>query len=301
MRYATGTAFRTALETHLRARAMQTGLQIPRLRRAVSYDRLLARLLIAAPDRWVLKGALALEFRIGRGARPTKDMDLGRHDDPAAATADMKAVGLLDLDDYFTFEIIETTKLAALPAATAVRYQVRAALGGRTFEQFVVDVGFGGTLGWTPDPLPVPALLVFAGIAAVEVPTIPLELHVAEKLHAYTRGYSDGTIQSTRVKDMVDLVLIAGHAPFQARMLRAALSGVFAGRNLQPLLSSVPAPPRAWVVPYARMAREVGIDTDVRAGHARVAAFLDPVLAAESPTGRWDQVAQRWITEGEGD
>ena len=146
MRYTTGNAFRTALETHLRARATRTGIQIPRLRRTVSYERLLARLLITAPDRWMLKGALALDFRLGGGARPTKDMDLGRHDDPAAATADMTTAGLLALDDHFSFEIIETTKLAALPAATAVRYQVRAELGGRTFEQLVVDVGFSATL-----------------------------------------------------------------------------------------------------------------------------------------------------------
>jgi hypothetical protein len=31
-----------------------------------------------APDRWVLKGALALDFWLGGASRSTKDIDLGR-------------------------------------------------------------------------------------------------------------------------------------------------------------------------------------------------------------------------------
>lgn len=42
---------------------------------------------------------------------------------------------------------------------------------------------------------------------------------MAEKLHAYTRGSGDGTIISTRVKDLVDLVLIAELASFDADRL----------------------------------------------------------------------------------
>lgn len=91
MRYATATAFRAALETRLKAQARDTGFPLVRLRKAVVFERLLARLLVAAPERWVLKGGLALEFRFGRHARTTKDMDLGRQDDIASATADFIA------------------------------------------------------------------------------------------------------------------------------------------------------------------------------------------------------------------
>ena len=59
-----------------------------RLRKAVVFDRLLARLVAAAGDRWVLKGALAPDYRLGPGTRTTKDVDLGRRDDEEAATAD---------------------------------------------------------------------------------------------------------------------------------------------------------------------------------------------------------------------
>ena len=35
------------------------------------------------------------------------------------------------------------------------------------------------------------------------------EVQIAEKVHAYTRGYGQSGIASTRVKDLVDLALIA--------------------------------------------------------------------------------------------
>ena len=97
MRYATANAFRTALEARLLARARETGVSIVRLRKTVVFDRLLARLLVVAPGRWHLKGALALDFRLGPGTRATKDMDLGRADDEAATTADFRAAQAVDL------------------------------------------------------------------------------------------------------------------------------------------------------------------------------------------------------------
>jgi hypothetical protein len=44
MRYQTGTAFRRALETRLADRARNDGVSIQRLRQAVAFERLLARL-----------------------------------------------------------------------------------------------------------------------------------------------------------------------------------------------------------------------------------------------------------------
>jgi hypothetical protein len=61
-----------------------------------------------APDRWVLKGALALDFRLGGASRSTKDIDLRRDDDEAAAVEDIAAAQRLRLDDFFTFTASRT-------------------------------------------------------------------------------------------------------------------------------------------------------------------------------------------------
>jgi ABC-type uncharacterized transport system substrate-binding protein len=49
--YTSAAAFRQALEAHLRHYAQQHGLSLIRLRKAVTFERLLARLLVVAPDR----------------------------------------------------------------------------------------------------------------------------------------------------------------------------------------------------------------------------------------------------------
>ena len=69
MKYKTPSAFRAALEQRLRDTSKRTGLPISRLRKAVVFESLLARLIRTAKGRWVLKGAVALEFRTGTRAR----------------------------------------------------------------------------------------------------------------------------------------------------------------------------------------------------------------------------------------
>ncbi len=78
MRYASAGAFRRALETRLAAQARETGRSLVRLRKEVAFDRFLARMFAVAPDGWVLKGALALDYRFGDRARTTKDIDLAK-------------------------------------------------------------------------------------------------------------------------------------------------------------------------------------------------------------------------------
>ncbi len=112
-----------------------------RLRKLVVFDRLMARLVVVAPNRWVVKGA-ALLFRLGARSRTTKNLDLGRQDNEEAATADFLAAQSLDLGDYFTFVIERTGKLDAMLEGVTVRYHVVAELGGRVFEDVTVDVGF---------------------------------------------------------------------------------------------------------------------------------------------------------------
>ena len=71
MKYRTDIAFRTALERRLLTHSQMTGLALTRLRKLVAFERLLARLLVVAPDRWLLKGGLALDFRLAERARAT--------------------------------------------------------------------------------------------------------------------------------------------------------------------------------------------------------------------------------------
>jgi hypothetical protein len=227
VRYATATAFRTALEARLLAHSPATRLSLDRLRKQVVFERILARLLVVAPDRWILKGGFAPDVRLGTHARPTKDVDLSRHDDVEHATADMVAAQSTDVGDYFQFVVERTEALDDLLEGAAVRYRVNASLAGRRFEQVVVDIGFGDPFLQEPDMLSGTGLLEFADVQSPRVPAIPLTQHVAEKVHAYARVYGQMGRPSTRVKDLVDLVLIGTDESFQAADLERALEATY--------------------------------------------------------------------------
>lgn len=286
MRYATASAFRTALEQRLLTAARQTNVPVVRLRKLVVFERLLARLIVVSQGRWILKGALALDFRLSSGFRTTQDMDLVRSDDEGSATADFIAAQVVDLQDHFSFVVQRTARLDAATEGAAVRYHAHAELAGRTFEDVIVDVGFGDPLVTAPDLVTGPGLLGFAGIDPIEVPVLPVEQQIAEKVHAYTRQYIGGR-HSSRVKDLVDLVLIRSHVALQARSLRFALLTVFEHRGSHRLPAKLPLPPPEWGPPYRKMASLVGLSPELWDGHRLAAAFLDPVLDGSVSDGAY--------------
>jgi predicted nucleotidyltransferase component of viral defense system len=293
VRYETAKAFRTALEQRLKNEAQATGIVLLRLRKRVAFERFLARLATSESSGWVLKGAFALELRLGLRARTTKDIDLGRADDEEAATEHLEAATHVDLGDFFVFEVRRTPALDAATRFHAVRYTARADLDGRRFEQFPVDVAFSEATPIQAEPLLGANSLEFADVAALQLPVVSLEQHVAEKLHAYTGAFGRNQRESTRVKDLVDLVLIGESSEFDATHLHQALATTFAQRGRQPLPNAFPSPQSSWARPYAVLAREVGIAIDIEVGHTAAARLLDPVLRSEAG-GHWDPEAQRW-------
>ena len=73
MKYKTSAAFRQALDARIQSTNENTGMPLSRLRKLVAFDRFLVRLFHDQPDDWVLKGGFALQLRLGKRARTTKD------------------------------------------------------------------------------------------------------------------------------------------------------------------------------------------------------------------------------------
>ncbi len=293
MSYPDAASFRDALEQRLKNQAADTGLGLARLRKRVAFEAFLRRLLIAAPGGWVLKGALALDFRLNTPTRPTKDIDLGRDDNEDAAIQDILTAQELVLDDFFTFAARRTRELDDIDEFTAIRFHLTAQLGGRTFEQFLLDIGFIDSITYQPDTVQSPGLLAFAGISPLRLPAIPIEQHLAEKIHAYTGSYGKDGRTSTRPKDLVDILLIERSTPLTASSLRAALERTFHERQRHPLPDKLPPPPNNWTDPYRQLAESVGIEADLATAYERARAFLDPVLGNNSAS-RWDPNDRAW-------
>jgi hypothetical protein len=292
MNYTSGRAFRQALETRLRQQSQQTATPLVRLRKLVAFDRLLARLALSQPESWLLKGGLALQLRLAEKARLTKDVDLLLCQPLADSRTLLQRGTSVDLGDWFTFEVAGATPAPEHTRATVRRFPVRSLLDGRTFEDFHVDVGVGDPVIGAADMLDMPPVLAFAGLEATAFPAYPLTQHIAEKVHAYTLPHPSG--EGTRVRDLVDLLLIAGHASFQLSLLRQAMAATFTSRQTHVIPDLLPEPPEGWRVPFRELAREVGLAwSDLTLGFAAAAVFLDPVLRSEDG-GTWEPSSWTW-------
>jgi hypothetical protein len=265
-------------------------MALTRLRKMVAFDRYLARLLINQPGHWVLKGGLALQLRLGAVSRTTKDIDVLLLDSRQDIPMLLRHAGAVELEDWFSFEVGNTE--VGPDELGGKRYPLRAILDSRPFEIFHIDVGVGDPLIEAPDQLVTPELLTFADIQPTIIPCYPLTQQIAEKLHAYTRLHVSG--ESSRVKDFVDMILMAALAEIQGGKLRQALEATFSQRGTHPLPRQLPVPPRNWVVSYRKLAGEVGIEyTALSDAFIALQKFLDPLLA-NHPVGIWDPTSWVW-------
>ncbi len=290
-RYATAAAFRRALEDRLKDIAGKQGVDLQRLRRQVAFDRLLARLFHVGPPLalpWVLKGGYAMELRI-KAARTTKDIDLtmrsifgsgDKKDDKKnlAVLEKLQEAAGFTSDDFFVYTIGEPiADLEAAPYGGA-RFPVEARLDGRIFVGFHLDVGIGDAVMEPLEVIEGRDWLVFAGIASPSLYMIPREQQFAEKLHAYTlprRGAAN-----TRVRDLVDMVLLIQSATLDRDRVTEAIRVTFERRKTHPLPNVLPAPPAEWQKPYEAFARECGLSGQAEDAFETLRRFAESIAGA---------------------
>ncbi len=141
-------------------------------------------------------------------------------------------------------------------------------------------------------------LLAFADIPPVRVPCFPVTQQIAEKFHAYTRPRGMG--ENSRVKDLVDILLLAGLGDLSGERLYRALRATFEHANTHSLPDSVPPPPQGWRIQFHKMAQDIGLEETAleRAYHA-ICEILNPVLS-NAPPLEWQSGSMRWRVDDEG-
>ena len=294
--YASPAAFRSALENRLARLATADAVDLSRLQKRVAFERLLARLFAVERPPWLLKGGYALEMRLQNTARATKDIDLTIPDALALGTelaVESVSERLLDLlrdaleqdqaADRFEFRVGMPMQDLAMAPLVGARYPVECLLAGRTFTRFHLDVGVGDAITQPADMIEGHALLDFAGIARTRAAVVPLTVHFAEKLHAYTRPRT-GTPNS-RVRDLADMVLLIQLGLRADGDLRAAVNATFTRRATHPVPPVVPEPPVDWTPAYAQIAADIRlIINDAGSAHQLIAAFWERSRAQTKET-----------------
>ena len=293
-RYQDEEAFRNFLEQRIRNANRDTGTPHDRLRKDVAFHRLVARFVAADDDRWAIKGAVALLWRVSDDARATRDVDanwLGSTDDLEAF---LDRVVEHDVGDWFEFEIGPPRPLQG-EAEGGIRFGVTARLAGREFAAFRLDVNFA-TDASPFESVPIHVqLLEFAGLADLVVPMISTAQHLAEKLHAVTRTYLSG--DSSRAKDAYDTMLFAqtGMLP-DAATVRMAVTQTFSIRRT-PLPPAPAGLPSGWTKTLRTLLADFalpGIEgvKELESGWMRL---WEPILnGSAADTARWDPATLSW-------
>jgi len=281
--YATARAFRQALEERLKRASLTDRIEPNRLRRRLSFDRLLARLFQKEPVPWVRKGGYALELRF-KDARSTVDIDLTLQRVVGTAGGETnEAVGKMlqsaadvALGDWFEYMIgPPVMDLAAAPYGGA-RYPVEARMDKRIFARFHLDAGIGDVVMQPLETIGCRDWLEFAGIESPRVRMIGREQQFAEKIHAYTLPRNAA---NSRVKDLVDMALLIGSGGLDKPRILDGLRLTFERRGTHDLPAGLVPPPADWQVPFRALAEECGLPADIAAVFAGVREFFEKVLA----------------------
>lgn len=283
-KYASAGALRRALEDRLRQTANTEQVDLARLRRQVAFDRLLARLFHSDDAPWALKGGYAMELQL-RVARTTVDIDLtlpatlnlSSEETPATAAVRemLQEATTRDLGDWFVYTVgAPMMDLDAAPYGGA-RYPIECRMDGRTFAKFHLDVGIGDVLIPLLQKIQGQDWLGFAEIPAAEMRLISKEQQVAEKLHAYTLPRST---PNSRVKDLVDLLLLVRTGEVRQTQLREAVHMTFDRRKMHATPSALVSPPESCERQFRALAIECGITSSMEDSFHEVETFLAQVL-----------------------
>lgn len=287
MAHETPAQLRQALDDRLRHDAAARGIALSRLRRVVTFERMVVRLDYAEPGCFVLKGGMALELRLGERARATRDVDLAIRDsvDDSGALRD-RLIEALTTDpdnDMFVFEVGRARVLGPAEAgSSAERFSIRAHLGGREFDALHIDVVTSDEVAPT-ERLQLPGALQFAGIAPRSVEVVASEQHFAEKLHALTRDYGDDR-ENTRSRDLADLLAFIEHDLVRPGDVTRVAEAVFEHRQTHPFPYVIADPPTSWGASYAGTAVSMSLEAaTVPEAMERLRRFMSESPEREEP------------------
>lgn len=299
--YSSPLALQKAVSAHARNKASALGVSENELKNRFYLQRLMARVFLDDSEGWLLKGGQALLVR-HQNARHSRDLDLLYRADTAQAleeafTALLRAAET-DLGDFVRFKFRDTENRVEGRLSRKVRFDVQ--LANKGMGTISVDLVAGLAPLGNPVVRPLPSPLGIDLDERVQVRLYPVTDHVADKVCAMYETHTGG-MPSSRVKDLVDLIVIALNEEIDGHTTQLAIRSEFkrrrnSGTNITlPAAFEVPDPP-SWRGSYSTQARTVaGLEQYRTLKQARPLAdrFISPLLTEATP-GRWQSATLSW-------
>jgi hypothetical protein len=256
------------------------GIAVDRARRWLSVVSFAGALdAVRADDgpRFLIKGGVSMELRLGLRARTTKDVDIvfrGERDEMLEALEEAFA------QPYGSFSFRRKGPVEEIRDTESRRLLVRASFAERDWQTLQVEVA-------RPEAVESELVPVAIGIADFKlrgperVACLSLRYQVAQKLHAVTEQPSDRA--NLRYWDLIDLILLRDLLGEDLAPVGEACVETFAGRGTHRWPPEL-ATPEAWREPYASSVTEVeaGLPGDVEGAAEDVRAFIAAIDDAVS-------------------
>jgi len=199
-----------------------------------------------------------------------KDLDVVVQEKEKALQDFLQNLVSIDTKDFFDFIIGNTVLDLENAPYGGYRFPIESRMAGRVFIKFEVDIAAGDTWLEPHGRVKTQDWFGFAGIEAPMIPVISQEQQFAEKMHAYTLPRKT---PNSRVKDLVDILLLIENDKLKTDRVKNALSKTFKRRNTHPIPPDLPKPPESWKTPFRKMAQTCGILEDISFAMDKIRQF----------------------------
>jgi hypothetical protein len=254
--------------------AQLTGVAPGRVRRWIS-----VMVLLGALDRsresdplFLLKGGVAIELRVGGGARATKDVDLVFFGDPERL-AEVLDQDLAEPYSVFTFEREGVEGGEGL----FQRVNLKPLFRGRSWGALKLEVGSPDSQLTDAEEIGAIPIDEFGIDGPRMIRCLSLRYQIAQKLHAVTQRFEDR--ENERFRDLIDLIICRDLVADIAAVREACLD-TFEARGLHAWPPTLEVPD-GWAEPYTALAEGMGFPVaDVDDAAAQVREFIDKIDSA---------------------
>jgi hypothetical protein len=183
-----------------------------------------------------------------------------------------------DLGDFFEFQVGASTMDLENSPYGGGRFPVDARIDGRTFVKFHVEIGVGDSCIEPFEKIAIKDWLAFAGIPSDSVLAISQEQQFAEKLHAYTLPREN----NSRVKDLVDMLLLISEGDLEAKKTKTAVIETFERRDTHTIPTTLMPPPATWGASFSVMAKECHLSENMNNAFLEVQNFFSVTFGKEN-------------------
>lgn len=294
--YGSGAAVESAIREAAR-RSTTIGRDTSRLVREAIFDRFLCRVFADESETFTLKGGTGMLARIPT-ARTTRDIDLASKERTLDAAIDaLIAAAGIDLGDHFRFVHRDTQPVLegdGQPYTHGARVRFETYLGTVKKEGVSIDLVLGHALTTEPVTATPANRLPLPRLQTRDYRLYPLADQIADKVCACESVYGPTGVPSTRVKDLVDLVLIALTQPVGGTNLTDAIRAERARRQL-PDRDTFTGPAtfgRSW----RTVAKQANLPPalDLAAAVILTSHLVEPALTAAVTGQSWNPDEQLW-------